>query len=449
MSRERSMLLATACLVVSLAAVPALAASKPGSKEHGVNRAKLASKAERVIEKRNGIEVLKISRCGPRKRTGRLDFSRWICEWRAEGIWPGQVPYHCAGDARWKRSKNRWRVDPCRNRLQPAAPLLEVPNPHPAFGFNDNWIFQSNEALDLLDQSGAGIARTSLAWSGVERDRGTYDWWGSDRLYEKLLARGMRPLWVVIDAPCWGQPDPAACERGDDQQRPAPQHYDEFARFAAAAAQRYPEAVGIEVWNEPNYPLFWGAWPEPDRYAKMLSQVADAVHGAAPGMAVVSGGLSPHADSDTNAIGFSNFLDRIYELGAAQKADAIGIHPYPGVGPTLDYIVDVRVYLGKVQRVMRRHHDPDRPLWATEFGVSTTGEHAFAPDHQARALQEVYEILRRVHRIDLAIVHRFVEDPGLAGREGGFGVLGNTLAPKPAYCALVQVRDVAPLPKLC
>lgn len=75
--------LAAACLVVVLAAVPALAASKPGSKEHGVNRAKLASKAERVIEKRNGIEVLKISRCGPRKRKGGLDFSRWICEWRA------------------------------------------------------------------------------------------------------------------------------------------------------------------------------------------------------------------------------------------------------------------------------------------------------------------------------------------------------------------------------
>jgi hypothetical protein len=109
----------------------------------------------------------------------------------------------------------------------------------------------------------------------------------------------------------------------------------------------------------------------------------------------------------------------------------------------------VRVYLGKVQRVMRRHRDPDRPPWATEFGVSTTGEHAFDADHQARALQEVYEILRRVHGIDLAIVHRFVEEPDLAGREGGFGVLDDSLVPKPSYCALVEVRGVAPLPELC
>ena len=436
-------------LLAILLAVPAASASAPGSTEHGVNRAKLAAKAKRMIEKRNGIEVLKISRCGPRKRKGRLDFGTWICKWRAEGIWPGQVPYHCAGDARWKRKQGRWRVDPCKNRLQPQAPLLDVPNPHPAFGYNDNWIFQSNRALDLLDESGAGIARTSLAWSGVERSPGGYDWYGSDLLYAKLLERGLRPLFVVSDSPCWAQPNPRACEGGNDQQRPAQQYYDEFARFAAAAARRYPASVGIEVWNEPNYPLFWGTWPEPDMYAKMLREVADAVHEAVPGMTVVSGGLSPHADSDKNAIGFSNFLEKLYDFGAAKKADAIGIHPYPGVGPGEDYIADVRVYLGKVQRVMRRHGDADRPMWATEFGVSTTGEHAFDPAHQGSALQELYEILRRVQRVDLAIVHRFVEDPALGGREGGFGVLSKALAPKPAYCALAQVRGVAPAPTGC
>jgi hypothetical protein len=448
MFRGRIALFAASFAVI-LAAAPAAVAKKPGSTEHGVDRARLASKAELVIEERNGIDVIKISRCGPHRKKRRLDFSRWVCEWRAEGIWPGEVPYHCAGDARFKRKRKKWWVDPCLNRMQPLAPLLDVPNPHPAFGFNDNWIFQSNEAIDLLDQSGAGIARTSLAWSGVERDPGSYDWWGSDRLYEKLLERGIRPLWVVIDAPCWAQPDPGACASGNDQQRPAQQYYDEFARFAAAAAQRYPQAVAIEVWNEPNYPLFWGTWPEPEHYAKMLKQVADAVHGAAPGTPVVSGGLSPHADTDTHAIGFSNFLAKLYELGAAQKADAIGIHPYPGIGPTQDYLADVRVYLGKVQRVMLANNDADRPMWATEFGVSTTGEHAFEPSHQARALQEIYEILRRVHRVDLAIVHRFVEDPGLAGREGGFGVLSRSLEPKPAYCAMVQVRGVSPLPELC
>ncbi len=440
----RTISIAIVGAAVWLAAAPA-GASRPGDTEHGVNRAKLAKKAERLVEERNGIEVLKVSRCGPKKKKRRPIFSKWVCEWRADGVYPGDVPYHCAGKAVWKRKRDRWRIDPCENRLQPQVGLLETPNPHPVFGFNDNWIFQSSRALDLLDQSRSQIARTSLAWSGVEGDRGSYNWYGSDQLYRRLLERGLRPLWVLVDAPCWAQPNPGACASGNDQQRPSPQHFDEFARFAAAAAKRYPEAIGVEVWNEPNYPLFWGTWPEPDQYANMLSQVADSVHDAAPGTTVVSGGLSPHSDSDKNAIGYRNFLDALYAKGAIQKADAIGIHPYPGVGPREDYIGDVRVYLGKVQRTMRRHGDGDRPLWATEFGVSTTGEHAFPADSQGDALGAVYDLLRRAAgmTIPLAIVHRFTEDPRLAGREGGFGVLNQNLSRKPAFCDLAGAREVS------
>ena len=443
-----TLLISISLAAICFAAAPASAA-KSGATEHGVNRAKLAKKAEKVIEERNGIDVQKISRCGPQKRKKKLNYSKWICEWRAEGMYPGQVPYHCAGKAVYKRKKRSWRVDACKNIMQPMAPLLDTPNPHPIFGYNDNWIFQGNQALSLLDQAGGQVARTSLAWYGVEGTQGSYNWHGSDQLYSKLRARGIKPLWVIIGAPCWAQSNPAACEAGDNKIRPAQQYYDEMADFAVEAAQRYPDSVGIEVWNEPNYPLFWGGWPEPDLYAKMLKEVAGALHQRAPGMPVVSAGLSPHSDSDNNAIGFSNFLEKMYEFGAAQEADAIGIHPYPGVGPGQDYIADVRVYLGKTQNVLRKYNDSDTPLWATEFGVSTTGPHAFEPGHQGRALVELYELMRRVHKVDLAIVHRFVEDPGMAGREAGFGVLSQSLNPKPAYCDLAQVRVGSAMPSSC
>ena len=445
----RPALVFVASLLAGLLVVPAAGASKPGDTEHGVNRDRLAKQAQRVVEERNGIEVLKVSRCGPKKRKGRPDFSKWVCEWRAEGVWPGEVPYHCAGRAVYKRKRRSWRVEPCKNRLQPMAPLLDAPNPHPVFGYNDDWIFQGEQAFEMLDRSGAQVARTSLAWFGVEGNRGSYRWYGVDQMYERLRARGLQPLWMLIDAPCWAQPNPGACANGRNKLRPSPQHYDELADFAVAVARRYPDSAGIEVWNEPNYPRFWGGWPKPSQYAKMLKTVAAALHGRAPGMPVISAGLSPHADSDKRAIGFSNYLDRLYKLGAAQQADAIGIHPYPGVGPAQDYIGDVRVYLGKVQRVLRRHGDAGTPLWATEFGVSTAGPRAFDAGHQGRALVELYELLRRVHKVELAIVHRFVDDPRLGGREGGFGVLGQNLTPKPAYCDLARTRGVSPASNAC
>jgi hypothetical protein len=133
----------------------------------------------------------------------------------------------------------------------------------------------------------------------------------------------------------------------------------------------------------------------------------------------------------------------MFDSGSVSSADAIGIHPYPGVGPDEDYVADVRVYLGKIQNVLQRYNATSVPLWATEFGASTTGEHPFTEDQQAKALTDLYDLFRHVSGIQLAIVHRFVENPKLASREGGFGVVSENLVPKPAYCALIAARGVS------
>ena len=437
-------------IAIVLIGVPAAGAAQPGDTEHGVNRAKLISKAQRMIEARNGIEVLKISKCGPQKRKGKLNYSTWICLWRAEGVYAaGEVPYRCAGKAVWKRKGNKWRVDKCANQMQPMAPLLTTPNPPPTFGFNDDWIFQPVAALNLLEQTEPDVARVGLPWKSVEGNKGSFNWFGPDQLYDRLRDRGIRPLWILLDAPCYAQANPGACAGGEDELHPAPQHYDEFAEIAVAAAKRYPDSIGFEVWNEPNYPRFWGGPPDPGAYSAMLKVVADALHAQAPEMVVVSAGLSPHADTDTSgSMGFRDFLIGMYENGAAQKADAIGIHPYPGVGPSDDYLGDVRVYLGKVQNVMDRYGDGARPLWATEFGVSTSGDKGFDPNASATAITELMEIFRRIRGIELAIVHRFVEEPSLAGREAGFGVVNKNLSPKPALCAIAALRGVS-MPGVC
>ena len=83
----------------------------------------------------------------------------------------------------WKRKGNSWRVDRCENQRQPEAPLLDTPNPPPTFGFNDDWIFQSTAALDLLADTGAQVARTSLSVARASRPtQGKFNWYGSDPL---------------------------------------------------------------------------------------------------------------------------------------------------------------------------------------------------------------------------------------------------------------------------
>ncbi len=65
----------------------------------------------------------------------------------------------------------------------------------------------------------------------------------------------------------------------------------------------------------------------------------------------------------------------------------------------------MRVYLGKVQNVMQRYNASSMPLWATEFGASTTGDNSFTEDQQAKALTDLYDLFRHVAGIELAIVH--------------------------------------------
>ena len=444
MRSRRFAALICASFTATLVAVPAAGASQPGDTEHGVDRKKLMAKAEQVVEERNGIEVLRISKCGPQKRKGKLNYGTWICLWRAEGTYAdGDIDYACAGRAVYKRKTKAWVVDRCENTRQPMAPLLTTPNPPLTFGFNENWITAPISALDLLEDSQSEIARTSLPWSAIETSRGSYNWYGPDLFYPRALARGFRPLWVLIAAPCFAQADPSACAAGDNRLHPTQQYYDEFAKFAATAAARYPGSAGFEIWNEPNYPKYWGGPPDPAAYADMLKTVADAIHEVDPEMTVVSAGLSPHADTDTSGSdGFREFLIEMYERGAATKADAIGIHPYPGVGPDEDYLKDVRVHLGKVQNVMDRYGDGSRPLWATEFGASTGGDQAYSPEAAGTAIAELLEMFRRIRGIELAVVHRFIEDPAQAGREGGFGVLNKNLTPKPAFCDVAAVRGV-------
>lgn len=440
---------ASACvLAVLFVGVQATSGAQRPPDKHVVIRAKAIKRAELVTERRNGIDVVDVSRCRPRRSArGGRDLSRWTCQWYAQGEFPGRVPYLCAGKARWNRKKHRWRVNPCTNVLPPYAPLRDEPNPHPMFGFNDEWHLrvaratntEASTVLERMDQVGADVVRVGVYWNSVEQNRGQYEWTELDRLDAIFEANGQRPLWVVLAAPCWAQQ--GTCRGGVAP--PAPEYVEEYGRFAADVARRYPRSVGIEIWNEPNYPRFWGgARPDADFYGAMLGTAAAQIHAAVPSVAVVSGGLAPHSDIDPSAIGYRAYLERLYALGAAQQADAIGVHPYPLVGPGGDYVADVRIQLGRVQIEMQQAADT-APMWVTEYGVSTTGPYAFPAEAQGPALAGLYDTFRHIDRVDMAIVHRLIDAPSLGGNEAGYGVLYEDLEPKPAFCSLAQVRGLS------
>lgn len=380
-----------------------------------------------------GLEPRGVSSCRPKRGKKVM-----VCKWRAKGVFPGEIPYDCAGKAKFTVKGKTWEIDPCNSINEPMIPLNAEVGPHPNFGFNEDWV-QQLDKLDQLAGSGANVARTGLYWDNIQPTSfNVHVWTLFDLVYQQMISRGIRPLFVLYAAPCWAQS--GSCRQGA---HPAPEYFDELADFAARAAQRYPQAVGFEVWNEPNYEIYWGGQPDPEAYAEMLKQVAGAVHAAAPGMPVVSAGLSPHINDDVDAMAYETFLRRMYAAGGPQAADAIGTHPYPNRRYAEDFLGNIRVHLFRYLRVMSDFGDEAKPMWVTETGVSNDGDEGFSVDQQADALARMYTLFRRIaHPIPVVVYHRFADQPGNPRvKEQGYGVVSGGGQPKPAYCAVANVTD--------
>lgn len=285
---------------------------------------------------------------------------------------------------------------------------------------------------------GADTARRRLSWTEIEPTRGTRDWAHYDAIYRGLLDEGMRPLWVFVDAPCWASGRPG-CEPGPAG-APGAGFAGDTAQFLAAAAERYPESLGIEVGNEVNDERFWRGGLDPGAYAAILGTAADAIHEADPAMPVVAAGLSPFERPGPGRLPWRDYVGAMSASGAAAKVDAFAFHPYPRVeaATTTDAVL---AELDAFAAELDRFGLGDAPVWVTEIGVSTVGPSARTPDEQAADLASILTALQD-RGTEVAIVHRLRDGvvPGFP-LEPGFGVIAaDGTTPKPAYCALGEVR---------
>jgi polysaccharide biosynthesis protein PslG len=415
-------------IVLCLLAVPAAAAGK-------LDRDQIKSWLVKELKAR-GLAADKVSACKP-----NADHKVYKCTWHAEGEWPGEVPYECHGHARYDVKARDWWVSACHNRIPAEIPLNPEPGPRPLFGFNQDWFYHQN-LLPQAKLAGSDVARQALAWNGVERTPGDYNWASYDLFYASAMAAGERPLFTLLAAPCWAQAHPKACYHGHNRRHPSPAHYDDAADFMLAAARRYPGAVGLEVWNEPNWKAFWGSDPDPRAWGRLVKAVAARVHSdPAVDVPVVSGGPAPFGSNRASKTNMPQhrFLAKAYKTGGPQASDAIGAHPYPYRPWRDDYVGSVRAKLEEIDDVMRHRGDADKPIWVTETGVST--DNGFTRVQQGKALAAIYRMLRRVtHPIPVVIFHRFADTRGhFRGGIDHFGIIDSDGKRKPAYCAVVQV----------
>ncbi|MGI8460515.1 MAG: hypothetical protein ACR2OC_02595 [Solirubrobacterales bacterium] len=326
-----------------------------------------------------------------------------------------------------------------------AEAALSAAKSHPLFGFNEDWVTHEKR-ISFVARGGADTIRAVISWSEVEPRQGVFRWNRYDRMYGRMLKNGTKPLWVLSDAPCWARElTRERCrEEGLPGHPPAESRVTEFALFAAYVAQRYPEAVAIEAWNEPNLHSFWNPSPDPERAARLTAWANAGVDVVDREMPVVLGGLAPVLESvPDEQIKYTSFIRRAYAAVGIGHWDAVAIHPFPSFQKSTHYLREIEAHLDRVRSALRQSRAAGTDIWVTEIGLSTEGLRPYSGEEQAKGLVRIYRGLAAMKDVPAVIVHRLIDQPrGEKTAESGWGIIRRSGSIKPAYCALAEERGM-------
>jgi polysaccharide biosynthesis protein PslG len=316
------------------------------------------------------------------------------------------------------------------------------------FGVNLGTNLTATDA-DRMELGGISTVRFPMDWSEVQpTGLGGYRWGAADEAVKGLAEHRIRALPMLTGTPLWVshiQFDPPT----------ATKHLREWSDFIRAAARRYGRG-GIfwsqhldipyvpvthwQVWNEPNFPQYWGGrTASAGEYVELLAATPVAIRSYDPNAKIVLAGLGPGLARPTQIPSW-RFLARLYRAGAGPLIDVVADHPYAadesGVAEQLE----------RVASVMSRYGD-DSPLWVTELGWASSivpGNHVeVGPGRQAALLEHAYRFL--VHHARSLNIKRLLwfdfRDPKRRTYPPGcpkcftFGLFHNNGSPKPAWNA--------------
>jgi len=298
---------------------------------------------------------------------------------------------------------------------QEALPELAVAN---GFGVNIHFRGEPRD-LDLIAAAGFKFVRMDLSWSGIEKNKGLYDFEksGYDALTKGCTKRGIRILYILDYSNKLYEPDRSV--RTEDGRKA-------FASFAEAAAKRYAgKGVLWEIWNEPNLKHFWSPQPSVEDYCKLVEETAPRIRKADPTGLIVAGATSQIP---------LGWLEDCFEKGLLKWIDVLSVHPYRSQAPETvvsDY--------AKLRELIKRYAPQGKevPVISGEWGYSNVNwdKSRFSEQEQAQYLARMF-LINLYQEIPVSIWYDWKNDgTDPNDREHQFGTVRHDLNRKAAYLA--------------
>lgn len=312
---------------------------------------------------------------------------------------------------------------------------------------------QSPPSAGDFDRMGGvvGTLRVPVEWFRIESRPHAYDFEGLDRVIGEAADAGIRVLPFVYGSPTWLTGNPARPPLASATTRRAwstllrrlIRRYGVGGDFWQGRVARMP-IRRWQIWNEPNYLLFWRPRPSPRGYARLLRISARVIRRLDPDARILTAGVAPVEAGITPW----SFLRRMYAVpGVTSYFDVVALHPYA------PYIGWVEREIRFVRRVMAEAGDRGTALQLTELGVASGG---VLPNPFDKGLVGQADFLRQAYRLVLGNRRRWhisgfdwftwrdaaSPDPHCVFCEYG-GLLTSEGAPKPAWQVFSHVAQAA------
>jgi photosystem II stability/assembly factor-like uncharacterized protein len=288
--------------------------------------------------------------------------------------------------------------------------------------------------LSWVRQAGFDWAVVVFSWRDVEPLPGHYFWELPDAFLRAARFYDLRLVARLDHPPAWAQQPTSPGN--------PPVDLEAYDRFVRATAERYRGRIpAYIIWNEPNLALEWAeSPPDAQGYLALLKTGYRAVKESDPAALVVSAGLAPTNDADSQARDERLYLRELYAAGAAPYFDVLGAHPYgfayppddqPGAHGGLNF-----ARLAELRAIMVENDDESKEVWATEFGWTTQADDAWqevSSEQQATYLVRAYELARRWPWLGMLTAWR------LGPADDGYSLLSTDGEPTEAYQALAAM----------
>lgn len=305
--------------------------------------------------------------------------------------------------------------------------------------------------LSQLDDDGLRWVRQILPWDQIERRPDEYEWSRWDQIIGAVNRHNLDLILVIHRTPAWARTTSEADPRA------LPANPADLADFVRAVVERYgSQAAALEIWREPNLQLYhdegeaWAGGPDPAQYVAHLRAAYQAAKAINPAITVLNAGLAPTTENSRRAMNDVNFLEAMYDAGAAPYFDALAARPLGFWSGPDDRRVDADVLnfsrLLLLREIMARHGDGDKAVWAVEFGWNALPAGWSGPpppwgtDDPGKQARRAIEAVHRAQAEwpwtgPMLALHL---DPAAPPDDPvqGFALLDDSLAPRPAYVAL-------------